>query len=470
MRYAPMSALLALAMICVHPALADDAATPVTITPNLESPGTEIPADFSGASIETKSILRDAKGNCQFSGSNQRLIAMFKLLGIRSLRVGGNTVDYPDVKIPDETEIDSLYAFAKAADLHVIYSVRLKGETDPAPDALIAAYIMQHYADLTTCLTIGNEPNVYFKQYPEYRAQYQKFAAAILAKVPDVQFCGPSATPGKSAWAGDFAKDIGTGGTHLKLISQHLYPGGNAEKMTDAAAGREHILSTEMIKSYQKSYDSFVPAAMAAKLPYRIEEANSVFHGGAKDISNSFASALWGLDFMYWWAEHGASGINFHTGVRTATDDTQIPGGYDLFWDSPSGFKTHPMGYAVKAFDLGSHGRIVPVTIGAAPADMNLTAYAVVSSTHELFVTIINKENGKSARDAEITLNLGPGSRHCRAITLRSPKNDIADLINTTLGDHSIAPDATWAGEWTDVPGLTLNVPASSATIVRCGL
>ena len=51
---------------------------------------------------------------------------------------------------------------------------------------------------------------------------------------------------------------------------------------------------------------SFVPQAISNALPYRLEEVNNYFNGGATNVSNTFASALWGLDFMYWWAAHGA--------------------------------------------------------------------------------------------------------------------------------------------------------------------
>ncbi len=46
-------------------------------------------------------------------------------------------------------------------------------------------------------------------------------------------------------------------------------------------------------------------------IQYRLTESND-YLGGVPGGSNSFASALWALDYMHWWAEHGASGVNFH--------------------------------------------------------------------------------------------------------------------------------------------------------------
>ncbi len=132
--------------------------------------------------------------------------------------------------------------------------------------------------------------------------------------------------------------------------------------MTDAAAARDKMLSRDWVKGYEKFYAKFVPAAEANKLPYRLEEANSFFNGGAKDVSDTFASALWALDYMYWWALHGAGGINFHTGDNVAAGEKSTACKYAAFLTVPDGYAAHPIAYGMKAFDLGSHGRIAPVT------------------------------------------------------------------------------------------------------------
>lgn len=131
-----------------------------------------------------------------------------------------------------------------------------------------------------------------------------------------------------------------------------------------------------MDESYNGFYKAFVPAAEKAQLPYRLEEANSMFHGGAAGVSNSFASALWGLDFMHWWAAHGAEGINFHTGDHFTADPDQVPGGYDISYSTSDGLQTHPMGYALKMFSFSNEGKSVPVSVEPSGA-LNLTAYGV---------------------------------------------------------------------------------------------
>ena len=67
----------------------------------------------------------------------------------------------------------------------------------------------------------------------------------------------------------------------------------------------------------------------------------------------------------------------------------------------------NPKGYGLKAFDLGGHGSIEPVTISN-PDGINLTAYAVRGAS-EHFVTLINKEHGAGAREANVTI-AAPGA------------------------------------------------------------
>src|SRR5215471_9961608 len=103
---------------------------PVTITIDTEHPGPEVPADFAGLSFERGPLT---SGNAGVSGNlfnpaNNSLITLFRNLGMGNLRIGGGTVDQ---LIPAGTGtdgfsgIDNLFAFAAAAGVKVIYSLRL---------------------------------------------------------------------------------------------------------------------------------------------------------------------------------------------------------------------------------------------------------------------------------------------------------------------------------------------------------
>ena len=102
----------------------------VTIQVDANNPGITIPADFSGLGFEV-AILREENGRRYFRPDNAPLIHLFHTLGIKSLRVGGNTSDRDVRQLPSDADLDSLFGFAKAAGVKVIYCLRLHNG-DPA--------------------------------------------------------------------------------------------------------------------------------------------------------------------------------------------------------------------------------------------------------------------------------------------------------------------------------------------------
>src|ERR1700683_252164 len=85
------------------------AQSPVTLTIGDQAREPGIPAGFSGLSFETMLALPDAHRQRIFSRTNKPLIALFKTLGVRSLRLGGNTADMPKIAVPGAADIDSLF-------------------------------------------------------------------------------------------------------------------------------------------------------------------------------------------------------------------------------------------------------------------------------------------------------------------------------------------------------------------------
>ena len=169
----------------------------VTVILETQKPGREIASDFVGLSFEMQRVLADTNGWHFFSAENTNLIATFQTLGIKNLRVGGNTADRPSVPVPSESDVDNLFAFARAANVKVIYTLRLnRGEMEAAVN--MANYISRHYRDRLDCFAIGNEPNVFSKEYEPYLAEWKRYAAHITApsNSPNATFCGPSTSPG----------------------------------------------------------------------------------------------------------------------------------------------------------------------------------------------------------------------------------------------------------------------------------
>lgn len=437
-----------------------------------QQPGPAIAPDFTGLSLEMQYVLADTNGNHFFSPDNKQLIATFKQLGIKSLRVGGNTADRPTIAVPNEADADSLFTFAKAAGVKVIYTLRLnEGNRDAA--TRMANYIMRHYHQQLEGFAIGNEPNVFSKTYAPYLAEWKKYVAEITAPTnsPAARFCGPSTSPGHETWAADFANEFGNHGP-LAFIAQHDYPGGDARRATNALLARDKILSPAIDEHYARFAANFVSTILSNGLPYRLEEANSFYDGGALDVSDTFASALWALDYQWWWAEHGASGINFHTGDKVAARDMNKPCRYAVFWTTPDGNNIHPIGYALKMFSLAARGRLLPVETSNTN-NLNIRVYASTPNAGNVCVTLINREHGVSTRAADIVLNPVWDDARAEVMFLTAPNSDVAAKAGVTLGGAEIQDDATWTGNWTPLPAptakgkFTLKLPPATAALVR---
>ena len=474
--------ILLAATLCLLTAAPAPAPTTVAVRIDSKNPGAEIPADFVGLSFEMQRVLADTNGWHYFSATNQPLIATFKVLGIKNLRVGGNTADRPTLPVPTQADVDNLFAFASAADVKIIYTLRLnQGSLDGAVQ--MANYISRHYSDHLDCFAIGNEPNVFSTNYDVYVAGWKRFAAQITApsNSPGARFCGPSVSPGHEKWSAQFAADLARTGW-LKFISQHDYPDGDARRSTNAALTRDKLLAPAMNEHYAKFAANFVPTVVSNGLAYRFEEANSLYDGGALDASDTFASALWALNYQWWWAAHGMTGINFHTGDKVAARDENKPCRYASFWTVTNGYNVHPIGYAEKMFSLGGRGRLLPLKITSAgypphPVNFNLTAYATLAPDNSYYFTLINQTHGDTGTN--LTVFLGSkevdGWTKGEVIRLAAPAGDVSAKTGITLGGSEISDTAAWTGQWQPVAvppekfqfPITVELPPASAAVVH---
>ncbi|HZM05902.1 MAG TPA: glycosyl hydrolase family 79 C-terminal domain-containing protein [Candidatus Saccharimonadales bacterium] len=454
------------------------AQSPVIVKVDILSPGDAIPDDYSGASYETVNLKSGSSGisGYFFDSTNSELVTLFKQLGTKCLRIGGSTVDGNGNFTPANRDMDALFRFAQAAGVKVIFSVRLfKG--DAAQDASAAKYIWDNYRQYLDCFSIGNEPEMYRKKdpditdYPTYLAKWRTFASAITNVVPKAKFGGPDSGPGRpSSWGTRFASDEAGSGI-VKSIYFHYYVGGGSRNLTIPTI-IDSILSTNWVsKNYPATYAATGGSILSTGYPYRFTEANSYYTGGGTigiaGGNNCYATALFALDFMHWWALHGCSGVNFHTTMHP-TNWWKYNG--TIYRDAQGNFQVRPMGYGIKAFDLGGHGHVEPVTLTNANL-LNLTAYAVGDGTN-VYVTLINKEHDTGARSATVTImpNGVPAGSAAEVMFLTAPSPSATNGV--TLGGAPIPNHGAWRGQWMTLGPVTdgqctVTVPAASAAIVR---
>ncbi len=222
---------------------------------------------------------------------------------------------------------------------------------------------------------------------------------------------------------------------------------------------------------YPWLYQHNLAPVAAAGLPYRMTEANA-YLGGVRGASNAFASALWALDYLHWWAQHGAAGVNFHNKQWLLTD-TIVPDpnpcvGHCGYW------QTAPKGYGIKAFNVGGHGYVLPAAV-AIPQGLDLTAYAVGAGPN-LYVTIINKTQGRAGTPgAQVTIRpkgFTAASAAEMVLTDGTPGN--AAGLSATLGGAKITNHSRWSGRWTPLAPesggrVLVTVAPTTAAVVRIG-
>jgi hypothetical protein len=423
---------------------------------------------FLGLSYETRAVL-PADGKYYFDPGDDRLVRLFQTLGVKSLRIGGNAVDDPRVPVPGEKDIDSLFRFARSAKVKVIYSFRLR-DGDPVLAAKLASYIATHYADCLDCFCIGNEPDHYLKTYREFLAAFEPEYAAILKAVPSAQFEGPAGADW--SYALPFADEFFPRG-HLKMVSAHTYPlgaGRAAEQQTALALRR--FLSAESLHACEKFYrDTCAPLA-AKNIPYRMDEANSCWDGGAKGSSDAFASALWGFDFLNWWAMHQIVGVNFHTG-DTVNGIPPLAANYAVFThnENGDGFVMRPLAFAMLAFKQIAAGKPLMVRpTGTVLPGLSLYAYG---QEGRIYVALINRSYGTNGQTMQVSLQLSAQAKAgvWERMDLAQQDSDVAATSAINLGGAEINADCIWNGVWRPMPGpgspVTVTVGSASVALLR---
>jgi hypothetical protein len=454
-------ALLMLALCAAIPGSAAAQSDAVTVTLNPSTPGATIPSDFLGLSFEETDLLPNSSGGYYFVNTNQPLLNVFNTLGVRSLRIGGNTADSGTQ--PANADIDALFGFAQAANAKVLYTLRLKTFNATTANTT-ASYIMSKYASDVTCFAIGNEPNLFPIAYSTYKTDTQTYINTISASNPTAKYCGPAPAGGSESWTASFATDF-AGSGQIAYATLHNYFGQNGGTTTGATA-RNLMLSANMLSTYASNASAFVPTVRSKGMQYRMEETNSFYDGGSNGMSNTFAEALWVLDYSYWWANNSAEGINFHTGDSVSGG----PAYYSFFTTTAGGYTIQPGAYGALAFNLGSHGQIVPVTL-TNPSGMDLTAYGVLAPDNSLWVTIINKTHESGSITANLSFNLGGAYSQGNMWLMQAPNNDDSQMTGITVGGAPISVTGTWSGTSTLVPvsgsTATLNLSAATAAVIQ---
>jgi hypothetical protein len=427
-----------------------------------------ISADFMGLGYEIASVARPGL----MSRGNSVYVQLVRTLGVRGvIRIGGNTADYasyapaasavssPYATVVNDAALKELGSFLEATDWKLIWALDLGrgSETDAIAEARAVLAIA---GERLLAFEIGNEPDLFSHEKhrePEYNyeawlADYRRFKKALRAQFPGIPFAGPDVA-GKTDWVTRFAADEGKDAV---LLTHHYYREGQNPGSTI-----EKLLGVD--PKLQPQLDQLQAASESCGLPYRICEVNSFSGGGRPGVSDTMASALWALDYMFTLASNGCSGVNMETGVN----HRGFISSYSPIGDDEQGhYSAKPEYYGMLAFSLAGRGKLLMTEIDAHSAEIK--AYATRPKERTLALTLINKGAGASV----LNIDLGDPSEARQGSVIRLTGPAVDAKAGISLGGAEVTPTGTWKGAKAEVVRvhdgrLSLQLPAASAAIVQ---
>jgi hypothetical protein len=432
----------------------------VSITADHAGPIATLGPRFVGFSYEKSALSQGF-----FVRSNKRLIGLFRRLGPGILRLGGNSVDRTTWSA-DNTDsakhlilpsnVDALGEFLCATDWKVLYGLNFASNTH---SRLVdeAAYATHALGSRIYAFEVGNEPDEYSEDglrpssftYHDFISEWTAYAKALKKRLPAAVLTGPASAWHENSWTVPFAADEGN---RISQLTQHYYRGNGQSPSSTLAlllAGDPALPGLlQQLQSAARSYK--IPAG------YRLTEANSFYYGGAPNVSNTFGSALWAIEFLFLNARYGSAGVNFHGGGSA-------PGYTPIADNGGQVLEIRPLYYGMLLFSMIGPGALLRTLVRA--NGIALTAYTVASPS-KTSILIVNRDPKSSA---STTIALGVDAAIATIHTLAAPS--LNSTTGVTLNGASIGlDDSHFAGAPDTAPVtkgyLSLVIQPTSAILV----
>ncbi len=338
--------------------------TTVTVNTSGKIAG-EINSQYIGLSFESGTLN---SGNFDNVGG---LAQLLRNLGKSVMRFGGTSVDKSFQGITTSA-LAGLVALAKASGWSVLYSENL-GEFNAARVTAEAKAVSAALGSNLFAFACGNEPDQYIvkgirrRTYTEsdYLSEAAACFAAIRAGARRAPLEGPD-TAASPKWLAEYAiKEAGT----IKWLGQHYYPLDCPFHGKSPAQLASTLLSPAMTANEVAVFTRDAADAESAGADLWMTETQSACGGGAQGLSDSYAAALWVIDYLLTGAEHGVYGMNFHGGFNVNCQ-SYTP----LCQVGTNEYVARPLYYGMLFTHLLGTGHLLPVTVSTSSS---VTAFAL---------------------------------------------------------------------------------------------
>ncbi|MBD2753635.1 hypothetical protein [Spirosoma validum] len=449
---------------------------PVSLSINTATPGNRIHDDFVGFSMEQYTLSTGRWGNLGSfwmggTNGNARLKKLLTNISPHSvIRLGGFTADdrmvwqnaprgtSTNVRATYSDDTDKFFTFLSEIGWKGIYTIGLPNNT-PANAVSEATYIMNKYSAQLHSVSLGNEPYLYTNIYrdaaynPETYMQqdYLPMYDAIKAANPAIPISGGDNGARKyygaqnQTWNKSYTDYVNNSGSSrpLAALNVHSYGLGNNATVLSRDAAADTLMNFDNAPLIFKS--TLLPyvtqLAQTKNVPLRFSETSSAATGTSDttNVSHTYVSALWALQYLYTLASSGVSGVNFHssgTSVYSAID-----------WgtsNTVASYRIAPIYYGMLAFADGARNRrLLPVTPSESKRSPRASYYATTSDDGQtVTVTLLNKDFTNSI-DARVNI---PGMPIGTATyqTLK-PQNGRYDYVATiSYANAQVAADGSF--------------------------
>jgi hypothetical protein len=223
------------------------------------------------------------------------------------------------------------------------------------------------------------------------------------------------------------------------LLTGHHYPLGCHEAIPPTIT---RLLSPRIRRAESMSTRRYMSTTERSEIPFRLDEAGSVSCGGRAGISNTFASALWAVDYVARTMAAGMAGINLHGNIRNCL-------GYSpLCAATPSDLaagrlRAQPAWYAL----LLDRALLGDTPLGSSISwqrHANIDVVAMRAPSGRLHVVIVD-DDPLDSRAVALHLSVPHGFRAASVLSLRA--RALRSTSGVTLGGAVVAPRGTWSAQ-----------------------
>jgi hypothetical protein len=430
-------------------------------------PGTSvaaIPQNFVGLGYEMSSVAQPGL----LSSRNAPNVQLVRNLGREGVvRVGGIVADFtsysdtgtaaaePKKTVITRACLQQLCGFLDVVGWTAIWSVNFgRGRLEQALVEVRA--VKEALGDRLLAIELGNEVENYGRgaeplrkppyTFAEFRAEYDRWRSAILAADPSLSFAAPD-TAGSVEWVEQMAADAHG---DVQLLTTHYYRGGQKQATLDQLMSPDPGLTAKLERLHR--------ASMRSGVPWRMCETNSFFGGGRPGLSDTFAAALWTLDYMLLLAQSGCAGVNIETGFN----QLGFLSSYSPIRNDNAGQCTAGASYyGMLAFAIarGANSGVFPLQSGLAPKEASF--YALGQAGGIQCVVLINK-----TLDQPIRVSLSDVPLH-NASSMRLAAPNPASKVDITLGGTRVDATGKWSPMEAEPVTREVLLPPCSAVIVH---